>query len=257
MGFIIALEEYIDETGDTEIQIPEGITKIASGSIPYGITSVEIPKSVNEIECETFFYDEDLLSITVDPQNPFYCDIDGVLYSKDKKVLVCYPRGREIKTFVVTDHVTEIGAYAFAGNKNFTSVALSNYVETIGRGAFLLSGLTSIHIPNSAKTIKQYAFFCCHDLASVTIPDGVTEIEGEAFVACDKLKSISIPRSVTALRSRTFMDCYALETVEIPESVTEIEEDVFRGCRRLTIRTPRGSRADEYARENIIPIAHC
>ena len=46
--------------------------------------------------------------------------------------------------------------------------------------------------------------------------------------------------------------CDALTTVVIPESVTEIGLCAFYECPNLTIHAPKGSKAEEYAKENNI-----
>ena len=247
MSFVISLEEYKKEPGITEAQIPDCIAKISRNSIPKGITSVVIPKSVTEIETDAFSNSEDLLSITVDPDNPAYCDIDGVLYSKDKTLLVHYPHGRNDTEFIIPNYVTKIGVNAFENCKNLSSIMLSDHLKTIGYGAFRACGLTAIDFPNSLKLISRLAFSLCTDLTSVVIPSGVTLIEPMAFKGCENLKFVSIPRSVSVIYQMSFSACYSLTSVVIPDSVTEIADNAFYDCDCLTIVTTKGSYADEYA----------
>lgn len=54
----------------------------------------------------------------------------------------------------------------------------------------LCSGLTSIIIPNSTKTIGEYAFCECFGLTSITLGNSVTSIGGGAFTACSGIKDI-------------------------------------------------------------------
>lgn len=256
MGFVITMEKYLKEPGVTEVKIPDYVTKIFGHAIPDGITSVVMPKGVTEIESDAFKLAKDLLSITVDPDNPVYCDIDGVLYSKDKTVLVCYPRGRQDTEFVIPDTVTEIGNRAFCECESLTSVILPKHVTTIGDTAFAGSGLTSIDFPDSLKEISRLAFAECNGLTSVVIPDGVTDVYVTAFGWCMNLKSVRIPRSMTYLDYLIFGDCSSLTSVEIPDSVTKIDDNAFRGCKRLTILTTPGSYADSYAQKNGIRVAY-
>ena len=250
MSFVISLEEYIQDTDDTELRIPDCITKISGHAIPENITSVVIPKSVTDIETNAFDCGEDLLSITVDSDNPVYCDIDGVLYSKDKRMLVRYPCGRKNAEFVIPNHVTEIGERAFVKCNGLRSVTLPDSVTIIGMNAFSLSGLVSIHLPVSIKTIVDGAFWSCHELTSINLPEGLTRISLYAFVDCKKLETVCIPRSITAIHCRTFWNCHSLTSVLIPDSVTEIADDAFLNCEHLTIVTTSGSYADEYAQRN-------
>ena len=63
-------------------------------------------------------------------------------------------------------------------------------VEEIGLGAFSaadydVSGITSITVPNSVKTIGHQFVEYCENLRSVFIPNSVTNIEDEAFIIKD------------------------------------------------------------------------
>ena len=53
------------------------------------------------------------------------------------------------------------------------------------------SSLTSVTIPNSVRTIGNYAFSGCSSLTSVTIPSSVTEIGDGAFSGCKNVKQIT------------------------------------------------------------------
>lgn len=79
----------------------------------------------------------------------------GAWYNADKTVL--YKASQELTAFVVPSTVVEIGANAFAGNKNITSV---RFTEKEGGGYAL-------------KTIGNYAFSGCGSLASITLPSSV------------------------------------------------------------------------------------
>lgn len=256
MSFIISLEKYLEEPGITGVNVPECITKILNEAIPKGVTSVVIPKSVTEIESMAFSDAEDLLSITVDADNPNYCDIDGVLYSKDKTTLLCYPQGRQDTEFVIPDYVTKIGYGAFCGCGNLTSVVFPDHLTEIGIDAFFACGLTSIDLPTNLELISTYAFSCCHALTSVDIPKGVTKILSRTFVGCKNLRSVRIPRSVTQIDKQVFDGCNKLQWVEIPESVVDICDDAFENCKCLKIVTPHGSYAEEFAQTHNIKVSN-
>ena len=103
-------------------------------------------------------------------------------------------------------------------------------VIIIGRGAFKgCSGLTSVTIPNSVKSIAYDAFNGCSGLTSVTIPNSVKSIGYDAFNGCSGLTSITIPNSVTSIGGRAFSGCENLISITIPNSVTSIGSDAFTG----------------------------
>ena len=176
------------------------------------LQSFAIPASVTYIDDNPFSGCGKLSVITVDEGNPNYKAVDGVLFSKDDKTLIAYPKGKEGTTYTIPASVTEIGDYAFSG----------------------CSGLTSVTIPASVTEIGGYAFYGCSGLTSVTIPAGVTNIGSNAFYGCSGLTSVTIPAGVTNIGSNAFRGCSRLTSVTIPASVTEIGDNAFQRCSRLT-----------------------
>jgi hypothetical protein len=89
---------------------------------------------------------------------------------------------------------------AFAGNKNITSVILSEGVEVIGRSAFAdCTSLTSITIPNSVEIIDTGAFSNCSRLTSITIPAGnLRQLSSNAFQGCTGLTSVTFQKPIPA-----------------------------------------------------------
>ena len=87
--------------------------------------------------------------------------------------------------------MTSIGNYAFYGCTGLTSVTIGNSVKSIVDDAFGgCSGLTSITIPNSVTSIGWSAFENCSGLTTITIGDGIKEIRGSAFANCPDLLDV-------------------------------------------------------------------
>ncbi len=135
-----------------------------------------------------------------------------------------------------------------AGGAFSGSYTIPNSVKTIGDYAFCeCSGLTSVTIPNSVKTIGEGAFQGCSSLTSVTIPNSVTTIGGSAFSFCSGLTSVAIPNSVTTIGSFAFSGCIGLKEVYLPYSIPSLDViNVFNGCRNIkTIYIRLASDADK------------
>ena len=138
------------------------------------------------------------------------------------------PQRDKIKTIVIEDGVTNIGARAFWDCPNVVSVTIPNTVTSIGSYAFCnCSSLTSITIPNSVTSIGHSAFWDCSNLVSITIPNSVTSIGENAFRNCTSLTYIDIPYYVTSIGEKAFYNCNALLNIVFPYYVTSIGRDAF------------------------------
>ena len=129
--------------------------------------------------------------------------------------------------------VTEIRGIAFKGKTSLKTVILKEGLEKIGENAFSRSGIQSITIPKSVKTIDQYAFWLCKSLKTVTIKNGLESIGGAAFMGCESLKSISIPKTVKTIGGAAFANCVSLKTVKLKNGLESIEFNAFLDCSSL------------------------
>jgi len=178
--------------GLTGVSIPNTVTSIGNGVFAAceGLASVTIPNSVTNIGGGAFSDCTSLTAITVDPLNPAYSSVDGVLFNKSQTTIIACPGGK-------------------AGDYTIPSS-----VSTIGDGAFESCGrLTSLTIPNSITTIAESAVAYCTSLTNITIANSVTNIANGAFMACSSLTSVTIPNSVTSIGASAFLGCSALEEV--------------------------------------------
>lgn len=113
-------------------------------------------------------------------------------------------------------------------------------VTCIGEGAFkasvqnheLVSLVSSVEMPNSIDTIRNWAFSECVHLTSIDIPNSVKYI-GDAAFAGSGLTSVVIPSSVNGFGNSVFSST-CLTSVEIPESMEKIPCGMFSMCFSLT-----------------------
>lgn len=182
-------------------------------------------------------------------------------------------RDSSVTSVTIPASVTEIGANAFAGCTNLTSVTYggdwSNLTIQSGNPAvedaakdaaneqlfyfeFIPPDNTAVIVTNykyngaaadvtipsryqgkPVTTIGHAAFFNSA-VTSVTIPDSVTSISDEAFINCPKLTNISIPNSVTYIGFSAFSSCTSLKSITLPSSLSFISGALFLGCSQLT-----------------------
>ena len=137
--------------------------------------------------------------------------------------------------------VVEIGREAFLDCTGLTSVTIPSSVKTIGWYAFSgCTGLTNISIPDSVTTLDWFAFANCTGLTKVTVGNGVTCIDASAFAGCTKLTNVTLGNGVTNIGWSAFKGCTKL-SINIPHSVTTIERYAFYNCDNLSSVTYCGT----------------
>jgi hypothetical protein len=152
-------------------------------TLDLGHTAIEENKTVKEL----LYCFQNLSAIEVHPDNPAHTSENGVLFNKDKSVLLRFPRGRH-GDFVIPASVT-----------------------AIGRGAFNGCSLTSVSMPDTVTKIGEGAFYDCINLLSVTIPNSVTEIGDWAFGGCFSLTSVIIPETAVQKGENIFSGCTLID----------------------------------------------
>jgi hypothetical protein len=124
---------------------------------------MSIPKDVTAISADAFYDCINLMSIDVAEDNPAYSSEDGVLFNKDKTVLIQYPRGKK-GAYTIPDSVTEICGGAFYNCDGLTSLICRNPVPPKSDGFFFVCDLfgeddvkmikTCLYVPE--RSIEAY-----------------------------------------------------------------------------------------------------
>ena len=163
----------------TRITIPTGVISIGDMAFEASsLSEVTIPASVTSIGSRAFFFCQNLTSITVNGQNREYSSEDGVLFNKNKTLLIQFPGGKQ-GNYTIPASISSIEIGAFYRCYKITGVTIPASVTSIGKGTFFMcSSLNNITIPASVSLIGYGAFFGC-DLSPV-IRENIIRRFGEA-----------------------------------------------------------------------------
>lgn len=194
------------------------------------LENVKIPSTVTNIGKGVFSDCHMSNEISVDTNNSNYCSDGGVLYSKDKTKLVCFPGGKTGE-FDIPENVKEIYEMAFYGSR--ISKIVSIYQIDIGESAFEKSYLEEVSCLGPT-VIGKRAFMYCDNLESVIFDDVITNIDDYAFCDCYKLEELYIPDTVTRIGRYAFSGCKNLNISQLPNQLEVIDFAAFSGCMSLS-----------------------
>lgn len=223
-----------------KMNIPDHLVYLGARTVPSAITLSELPdsvehmgseciQSVNSFKEDGFIIPESLTYMAPDAlcecniseykiknENENYSVKDGVLYAKDGKTLISWPRMKAGEA-VIPDGVTVIGPMAFAKSK-----------------------VTKVSFPDTIEKIQDSAFYYCWDLEEVQFGKGLETIEANAFKSCDKLEEVILPESVRSIGDYCFGYCDQLKRLVLNEGLRTTGEHIIDGAESLeTIVIPQ------------------
>ncbi len=170
--------------------ISENMKRIGIGAFLQcpNLESVTIPASVETIELTPFAGCPKLKKITVHKDNKNYCsDENGVLYNKDKTILIQYPCGNEDTSYVIPSGVERVEYGSFIMANNLRYIVFSDTVEYLGHRLFTMAeNLEAIYIPKSVTSFGIEAILWTDNFSHIMYEgteeewNSIENIEGQA-----------------------------------------------------------------------------
>jgi hypothetical protein len=192
----------------TEMTLPNTVRNIGSNAFNglSGLTSTSftIPNIVSIIEPDTFRGLSSLTEFIVDDaSDDFSVDTNGVLFDKNKTILIQYPLGKPAQSYTILSTVTTINERALEYAK------ITTFSVEDGSTTFICDA-SGVLYNSTYSTLIQYPLNSQDTI--YTINEYVTSIYKGAFNDANNLTTLNIPKSVRDIKLVEF------------ENMTELQE---------------------------------
>lgn len=251
---IIGQEAFFKCDNLEEVVISDGVESLGMSALSYcdNLKKISIGKNLRILGSGTFVGSDKLKDVTISEENANFQMLDGVIYSKDGKILHLYLPSNTETSYVVKDGVTTVSAQAIYFNSYLQSVTISDSVEMFGNAVFAgCNNLKEVRIGSGLKTIGAVSFDYCESLERFIVSEDnpyLQAIDGNLYQTdktsgkADKLlkyalgstaESLEIPDGVERIDDRACSGAKNLKSVTIPQSVNLIGYQAFSSCPSL------------------------
>ncbi|MBR6705432.1 MAG: leucine-rich repeat domain-containing protein [Clostridia bacterium] len=266
-----------------EFTIPPQITLIDRDAFAFsGLVSITIPDTVQTVFMGAFRSCTDLEEVIIGDSTECYSEcFGGCTALRHFHIPACmtsipsnmFTGCTALEDMDIPENITVIGMAAFSGCSQFRGMKLPSGLTKILNGAFRGTGLESITLPASCRTVENDVFYKCDALKDVYVLGedtyfydhafsyGVSDVTLHVFPGSTAQAfadeagmnyvlmqgMLILPSSVTVIESGAFAGVDA-ESVKIPFGVTQIAPDAFEADMILIVEP--GSYAEAWAREH-------
>lgn len=245
---IIGREAFAGCYSLESIKFPKSLKTIGDSAFQscYSLKSVFISSGVREI-ADDAFTDSFIEKFTVDSSNPYFSsDDDGVLYNKDKSVLILYPAGNKNTEYIMPASVSKVGVQAFLYCHFIEKIVFSDNVKEITGAILYCFGLTDLVLPEACSHLGEYAIAGNPSLKTLTIKSMNTQFD--ELSVCASNMTLKDSYSLDDLRNELHSSDGS-NINDIWNKYFDFHKDddiVYIG----TIICHSGSTAEAYAKEN-------
>lgn len=254
----ITIDYVVDlETGEKDMSKPISVIHEYAFNCDEILNSISFGKDVKSIDGKSIYSCWWVQNVWIDDANPYYCDLDGVIYTKDLTEVVFYPNDHdkylrlqngyayidekgEQHSNLVDDEGNEMEElwgttqsydeeYLAEYNKLIRTYVIPSTVTKIGELAFAYSNITDLYIPEGVKTMESMAVFKNTVLLNVYSYTADSVISDVTYKAIDTMKSVynSLPEGLEYIGSDCFYYTRGVSYVYIPSTVTYIGHHAF------------------------------
>ncbi len=212
------------------------------------VTFYEIPKTIDKINTQTLSNALNLQNISVESGGNYYSQ-DGILYSKDKTTLLCYPSAKQQGEFTFPNFVTTIAKNAFYSCPNLLKITILQNIITIQDGCFVnMQNLQILSTPFLGNNLYDYntgylgfmfgakesmstGYYVPSSLKEVTVTNQ-DNFPANAFYECLNLQKIVL-KNTDIISKNMFYNCVNLKSIIIEKPLLKINSLAFYNTAKL------------------------
>ena len=249
----LTIDYVVDlKTGEKDLSKP--ITSIHEYAFNGDETlhNITFGKDVKYIDSKAIYSCWYVRNVWIDDENPYYCDIDGVVYNKDVTEAVFYPNYHDLQLMIENGYATE--EVDKNGNRKFISKVTdengklvdekgNNLVERIwGTNKLYDEQFYQTYnrtcrtyvIPSTVTKINELAF-AYSNIVDLYIPEGVTKMDNMAVFKNTVLTNIFTYTTDTPITDTTYKAIDSMKTIysSLPQSLEYIGSDCLYYTRAL------------------------
>ena len=211
------------------------------------LTSVDIPSNIKSIYPDAFNGCTSLSSVKLNDGLEVigYGAFTGTAITE-----ITIPKTVWLMSFSSYANADETSAYnrgsnytnasAFYGANKLKKVVFADGVTKIGEcSLYNCKYLTEVIIPDTVKSICDFAFAGCTGLKNIVLTDAVDRINEGVFEKCTGLTSIEIPGHIKAIYPYAFNGCTSLSSVKLNDGLEVIGYGAFTGTAITEITIPK------------------
>jgi hypothetical protein len=158
------------------------------------------------------------------------------------------------------DSTATVKAATEAASYKVSAWSEGNKVTVVGDFTTAKAQLTTVSLPDTIKTISDYAFNECSKLTTCNLPSEIESIGNSAFNRCDittttgelvlptslktlgtsafaynkNIKKVTISSTTESISENAFYECSSLESVTIGSGIVSMGNGIFIDCNKLT-----------------------
>lgn len=246
----ILIEDYIGT--DKNLILPEKIEGLPVTQLAerFTCTADILTVKVNDTleEAEGLAWCDTLEQVLADSGSTRYQTVDGILYDKEGKQLICYPSAKKDRNYVIPKTViSDVGFHQlFLNHKYLKEVTFTGFVPELACAG---TNIEKVTISGKISYIPDQAFAGCKKLKNVTIGGKVAYIGVGAFQGCTALTSIKLPDSLKRIWGSAFENT-SLKSVKLPKRLQTIRDYAFKNTKIKKVTIPKSV---DYIGRNAFP----